>query len=94
MDNGDLSNVIPLFRRSTSKPEQAQEIAIHWEAHFNERGLTLSDPKTAQSLQAAMDFMALIIRGACATEVITEEQRETLHSLITSGHFAIEEFGG
>jgi hypothetical protein len=89
----EMANVIKLFK---DDPQTAARQKLHslWEDMFARHGQTLTDPVAADSLRAAIAMMDGLLDGACATEVINEDQRDTLRAVMHVGLSAIDELQG
>ncbi|MFD3532026.1 hypothetical protein [Streptomyces sp. NPDC058664] len=89
MDNSD--NVIPLFKANASS-EELQPMIETWQAMYLSHGQSLTDPKTAASLRVAIKVVSLLLKGACAHGIITDEQQELLESIVDVGADAADEW--
>ncbi|MER6492744.1 hypothetical protein [Streptomyces griseorubiginosus] len=87
----DMANVIKLFQED---PQDTVRRRMHlaWESAFHPYGLTLMDATCADSLRAAISVVDGLLDGACALEMITPEQRDTLRAHIDVGLSAADEF--
>lgn len=100
MDEGEIDNVVHLFREGSASAgdshqadEAKQRWAALWQTMYVHRGQSLADPETADSLRVAVEVIALLTRGACATGKINEEQRDYLVAAVETGLFAADELG-
>ncbi|MFJ8851324.1 hypothetical protein [Streptomyces sp. NPDC102437] len=92
MNSDDLpDNVIPLFSKD-AQAEKRQQMIETWEAMYLQHDQTLTDVKTAASLRVAMQVVELLLDGAQAFDVISEEQRAQLLTIAQTGHEAADEF--
>lgn len=87
----EIAKVIQLFQEDPQAARR-QEMHIDWEAMFLRYGRTLTDPVAADSLRAAITMMDLLLDGACATELINEDQRDQLRNIMHIGLSAADEF--
>ncbi|MYW49631.1 hypothetical protein [Streptomyces sp. SID161] len=79
-------------RPPTSQPEPApkhpdrvaaeRQVAEHVEKTFNATGRTLSDDETAAAYRITLGLVQDTLHGATASDIVTEEQRETLAILL------------
>lgn len=72
-----------------AEPDQPDDVdpavvalAARIQAVFVQRGQTLDDDTTATSLRASLDAVQMILDGAQATALITDEQHTTLSNMI------------
>ncbi|MFD9603338.1 hypothetical protein [Streptomyces sp. NPDC059970] len=87
----EIAKVIQLFQEDPQAARK-QEMHIGWEAMFLHYGQTLTDPVAAESLRAAIAMMDLLLDGSCATDLISEDQRNQLRGIMHIGLSAADEF--
>lgn len=92
-----MAKVIQLFKESSQVPEDDLQLTARqkfhalWEGMFAKHGQTLTDPVAAQSLRAAIAMMDALLDGACAMDLINEEQRDMLQAHMHVGLSAADE---
>ncbi|MFE7233880.1 hypothetical protein ACFVAF_25085 [Streptomyces sp. NPDC057596] len=86
----EMAEVIHLFKDEPQLTAQ-QKMYSYWEGMFRRRGLTLTDPTTAESVRVAIAVMSHILEGACATNMINEGQRDELRAVMHVGLSAVDE---
>lgn len=93
----EMAKVIQLFKGASQVPEEdlqltaEQKLHALWEDAFAKHGQSLTDPEAAQSLRAAIAMMDALLDGACATGMITEQQRDDLRVVMHVGLSAADE---
>ena len=83
-------NVIPIFDKQQAEARQSM-IEI-WEAMYLRHDQSLTDKKTADSLRVAVEVMTLLLNGAAAKDVISDDQRDRLLAIFQLGYAAADEF--
>ena len=96
----EMAKVIQLFNAAPQAPEedvqptQMQVLHVLWEDMFAKHGQSLTDPRAAQSLRAAIAMMDGLLDGANATWMIDDQQRDDLRAAMHVGLSAADEFQG
>lgn len=92
MSGDDLpDNVVPIFDKMEQAEARLRMVEL-WEAMYLNQGQSLRDKKTADSLRVAVDAMTLLLNGAAANDVISDDQRDQLLAIFRIGHAAADEF--
>lgn len=78
----------------TSMDSAALDLATWWEALYAERGLTLTDPGTAQAHTAALAGVGILLRAVARQGRLTDDQLTDLQGVLRDAAKAPRALGG